>query len=115
MEENNKTKIITVNENDFEEKVINQSSSSLVVVDFWAEWCMPCQILGPIIEQAVSESSANVILAKLNVDENSQISQLYQINAIPIVKFFKDGKVVDEFVGVLPIAQISEYIARHTR
>ena len=94
--------VINVTDEDFNEKVINQSKNIPVVVDFWASWCMPCLMLGPILESLAKIYKGKFILAKLNVDENRMIASKYRVMGIPSVKMFKDGRVVDEFVGALP-------------
>ncbi|MCK4335491.1 MAG: thioredoxin [Candidatus Aenigmarchaeota archaeon] len=112
--ENHNIKVkIEVNENDFEEKVLKQSEEVPVVVDFWAEWCMPCLMLGPALEKIAEEYGGKFILAKLDVNENPRISQKYGIMSIPAVKMFKNGKVADEFVGALPESQVKEWIAKN--
>lgn len=78
-----------------------ETSSGLVLVDFWAVWCMPCQMLGPIIEDVAKELK-DVKVGKVNVDENPQISSQYGIMSIPTVMLFKDGEVVENFVGLRP-------------
>jgi len=109
--ENNQTEVkIEVNDNTFEEKVIKQSKDVLVIVDFWAEWCMPCLMLGPILEKITGEHKGKIILAKIDVDKNPKISQEYRIESIPAVKFFRNEKVVNEFIGALPESQVREYI-----
>ena len=92
---------INVNGSDFGEKVIEQSKKVPVVVDFWAQWCMPCLILSPTLEKLAKEHDGRFVLAKLNVDGNQEIAQRYGIMSIPAVKMFRDGKIVDEFVGAL--------------
>jgi len=104
---------IEVNDNDFEEKVIKQSNDVLVVVDFWAQWCMPCLMLGPVLEKITEEYKGKIVLAKLNVDKCPKISQIYRIDSIPAVKIFKNEKIVDEFIGALPEIQVREYINKH--
>ena len=74
-------------------------SQQLVVVDFWAPWCGPCQMLGPIIEELATEYEGEVVIGKMNVDENQETPQKYGIMGIPAVKFYKGGEVVDEVVG----------------
>jgi putative thioredoxin len=104
---------IEVNDNDFEEKVIKQSNDVLVVVDFWAEWCIPCLMLGPVLEKIIEEHKGKIVLAKLNVDKSPKMSQSYRIDGIPAVKMFKNGKIVDQFVGALPEIEVRRYIDKN--
>ena len=90
---------INVNDSNFETDVIEKSKKVPVVVDFWATWCMPCLMLGPVIEKLAEEYNGKFILAKLNVDEARAISQRYSVMSIPTVKIFKDGEIADEFIG----------------
>jgi putative thioredoxin len=106
---------IEVNDENFQEKVIEQSKKIPVVVDFWASWCMPCLMLSPILEKLAKEYNGKFILAKLNVDENRITSQKYGIMSIPSVKLFKNGKVVDEFVGALPELSVREWLNKSIR
>jgi thioredoxin 1 len=73
-----------------------------LVVDCWAEWCGPCRMMGPVIDQLAKDHKGKVAFAKLNVDENPKLSQSFRIMAIPTLLFFKDGKVVDQIVGLVP-------------
>ena len=91
---------VTISDSTFEDEVLK--AEGLVIVDFWAEWCMPCRMLGPIIEELASEYEGKVKVAKLNVDENQQIAGQYQVTGIPTVIFFKNGEIVDRYVGVQP-------------
>jgi len=104
---------INVTDNDFEAKVIGQSKNVPIIVDFWATWCMPCVMLGPILEGLVKKLDGKFILAKLNVDENPMQSQKFGIQSIPAVKMFKNGKVVDEFVGSLPEQSVIEWLSKN--
>lgn len=74
----------------------------LVVVDFWAEWCGPCRMVSPIIEQLASEYAGRVTFGKLNVDENPMVSSRFGVQSIPTIMVFKDGKLADRLVGALP-------------
>lgn len=105
---------IKVDGNNFEKEVIDKSKEIPVVVDFWATWCMPCLTLGPILEKLAEEYQEKFILAKVNVDSNSLVSQRYNIMSIPSVKIFRGGKIVDEFVGVLPEQKVRQWINKNT-
>jgi putative thioredoxin len=97
----------------FPTEVINASSSQPVLVDFWAPWCGPCRMLGPVLEQLADEQAGKVKVVKINTDENQDIAQQYQIRSIPAVKLFRNGRVVDEFVGAVPLAHVRRFIESH--
>jgi putative thioredoxin len=99
---------IDVSEADFEREVIERSRQVPVVVDFWAEWCGPCRTLTPALEAAEAERSGKVVLAKVDVDANQRLAARYRVQGIPAVKAFRDGQVVNEFVGAVPKAKVEE-------
>ncbi len=89
----------------FEEKVLK--SSLPVLVDFWAEWCPPCKMIAPILEEIAVEYDGKALICKLNVDENQAIAQKYGIRSIPTLLLIKDGQIQDQVVGALPKDQLS--------
>jgi len=101
---------IDTTEQTFEQDVIQRSYELPVVVDFWAEWCGPCRALGPVIEKAVAARDGRLELVKLDTDANQRLAAEYRIQSIPAVKAFKDGKVVDEFVGALAPPQVDRFL-----
>ncbi len=90
---------IDVTDQSFETDVFEQSKTTPVVVDLWAPWCGPCQTLGPLLEAAIDATNGQVLLAKVNVDDNPAVAQAFQVQGIPAVYAMKDGKVVNGFVG----------------
>jgi len=102
--------IIEVSEADFEYQVIAYSQKIPAVVDFWAEWCIPCRTLGPLLELMARESQGTFRLAKVNVDQNQNLANRYNIRSIPAVKAFRNGQVVSEFVGLQPEPRLREFI-----
>ena len=90
--------VLILNEDNFEQEV--EKSSRLVLVDFWAEWCGPCKMLGPIIDEIADENEGDAVIAKLNVDEERNLARKFRVMSIPSILFFKDGKEVDRMVGV---------------
>jgi len=96
---------IEVNDSNFEEIVLK--SEKPVIVDFWAEWCGPCRIIGPIVNELSEEYEGKTIVAKLNVDNNPGTSTKYSIRSIPTILFFKNGDIVDKQVGVVPKSNLT--------
>ena len=94
----------------FEQDVIERSKQVPVVVDLWAPWCGPCKTLGPTIEKVVAATDGKVELAKVNVDENPQVSRAFQVQSIPAVYALRDGKVVDGFIGAQPEPVVQKFV-----
>lgn len=95
---------------DFQEKVIDASHHTPVLVDFWAEWCAPCRMLKPVLEKLAVEYDGRFILAKVDSDQNQELAARYGVRSIPSVKAFANGEMVREFSGALPEAQIRAFI-----
>jgi putative thioredoxin len=103
---------IDVTDTTFQTEVLDRSQTTPVVVDLWAPWCGPCHQLGPIIEKVVDETAGKVVLAKVNVDENPQVSAAFRVQGIPAVYAVDKGKVVDGFVGAQPEPPVREFVER---
>ena len=102
---------VTVTDGEFASTVL--SSDVPVLVDFWAEWCGPCRVLGPTVEALADDYAGRVKVAKLNIDENPEAAARYGVRSIPTLMVFKDGKPSETAVGLRPKAQLAELIDRH--
>lgn len=96
--------VIELNSDSFETEVLK--SDQPVLVDFWAPWCGPCKMLGPVIDEIAQEKAGTVKVAKLNVDDSPQLAAQYQIQSIPALLIFKNGEVADKLIGAVPKANI---------
>ncbi|QXC61540.1 tetratricopeptide repeat protein [Aquihabitans sp. G128] len=102
--------MVDVTDATFEQEILERSDSVPVVVDLWAPWCGPCRTLGPIIEKVVDEADGDVVLVKVNTDENPGLTQAFQVQGIPAVHAVYQRKVVNSFVGAQPEAKVREFI-----
>lgn len=98
---------------DFNIDVIQASQSKPVLVDFWAEWCGPCRVLGPVLEKLAANNNGEWYLVKINSDKHPELSANYGIRSIPAVKLFRNGEVVNEFVGALPEQAIKQWLKKN--
>lgn len=101
---------VDVTDATFETEVVERSKQNPVVVDLWAEWCGPCRQLGPIIENVVADTDGQVVLAKVDVDQNPQVSAAFKVQGIPAVYALSGGEVVDSFVGAQGEAAVREFV-----
>jgi len=110
MEKQTFTNTITVNDENFDDEVLR--SDIPVLVDFWAEWCGPCKVVGPMIEALASDYQGKVEVAKLNVDDNPEAAGRFGVRSIPTLIVFKDGEAQQAAVGVKPKGQLAELIEK---
>ncbi|MCB0288230.1 MAG: thioredoxin, partial [Calditrichaeota bacterium] len=96
----------------FQQEVIQKSFEKPVLVDFWAEWCGPCKILGPVLEKLAEKHNDKWVLAKVNTEVHQELAMQYGIRGIPNVKLFIDGQVTDEFTGAMPEAAIEQWLQK---
>lgn len=102
---------IKVTDDDFQDTIQNYP---LVLVDFWAGWCGPCKMMEPVLEELAQEYQGDLVIAKMNVDENSRIPGQFQVSSIPTMVLFKDGEQVERMMGALPKEQLKQKIEQYT-
>ncbi|MBI3419172.1 MAG: thioredoxin [Proteobacteria bacterium] len=99
---------LAVTDASFENDVLK--SSKPVLVDFWAEWCGPCKMIGPLLEDVAKDMAARVTVAKVNIDENPMVPSKYGVRGIPTLMLFKGGQLVDTRVGAMPKSQLTQWL-----
>ena len=100
-----------VSDQDFETTVLQSDKPSFV--DFWAPWCGPCRVIGPVVEELAPLYEGKINITKMNVDENPGVAQKYQVTSIPTLMIFKNGQVVDRALGALPKSELQKFIERN--
>ena len=103
--------IVHIDDDKFKTEVLEQNG--LVIVDFWAEWCAPCHMITPILEKISEEFDERISIKKINVDENQMTAAEFGIRSIPTLILFKDGKAVEQLIGVRPKEEIKRIIEKH--
>ena len=103
-------KIIELSTDNFNNEIQNQGP---ILVDFWAEWCGPCRMVAPVLDQLADELDGKVRIGKLNVDDNQELSIKYGVQSIPTFLLFKDGEVADRMMGAMPKAAFEKFIERN--
>lgn len=88
-------------------------ASQVSVVDFWAEWCGPCRVVGPVVEELAKDYEGKAVIGKLNVDENPEVATKYGIRSIPTILFIKNGEIVDKHVGAAPKSVLEQKLKAH--
>ena len=109
---NGKPQVVT--DDSFARDVVEASSTQPVLVDAWAEWCPPCRMIAPVLDQLAAESNGRYLITKLNVDENPRTAAQFQIRSIPTLLIFKNGKLVDLIMGAQPKQAIAARLAAHS-
>ncbi|HEY5663916.1 MAG TPA: tetratricopeptide repeat protein [Ilumatobacter sp.] len=104
--------VIDVTDATFQTEVIDRSATAAVIVDLWAPWCGPCQVLGPILEKVVGETAGKAVLVKIDIDQNPAIAQAFRVQSIPMVVGFVDGQPVDAFMGAQGEHEVRQFVQR---
>ena len=104
--------VTAVTDANFETEV--EKAEGLTIVDFWATWCGPCRMISPILDQLAVEYEGQVKIAKVDVDANIKTASRYNVRSIPMLLFFKDGKVVDQIIGAVPRTHIEQKLQQHS-
>ncbi len=105
--------ILDVTVETFQKDVVERSRTSPVLIDFWATWCGPCKTLGPVLEKLAREFAGQFTLAKVDIDRNQELAEVFQIQSVPTVLLLKEGRLADGFAGALPEAQIRRFLEQH--
>ena len=100
-----------VTDQDFDKTVLQAGKPAFV--DFWAPWCGPCRIIGPLVEELAPSYQGRAVITKMNVDDNPQVAQKYGVTSIPTLMMLKDGKLVDRVVGAMPKGELQKFIERN--
>jgi putative thioredoxin len=105
--------ILDVTVETFQKEVVERSRRTPVLIDFWATWCGPCKTLGPVLEKLAREFAGSFTLAKIDIDRNQELAEVFQIQSVPTVLLLKDGRLADGFAGALPEVQIRKFLELH--
>ena len=100
-----------VTDQDFDKTVLQAGKPAFV--DFWAPWCGPCRVIGPIVEELAPSYQGRAVITKMNVDDNPEVAQKFGVTSIPTLMMFKDGKLVDRVVGAMPKGELQKFIERN--